>query len=86
MISKNNLQLKNQQATERVPHYGLRKLSVGVASVLLSTTLYLGAARVAHAETTIAQSGQAGYVTRETQTTSQTENSTQTNPTSANTQ
>lgn len=86
MISKNNLQLKNQQATERVPHYGLRKLSVGVASVLLSTTLYLGAARVAHAETTNAQPGQTGYVTRETQTASQAENSTQTNPTSANTQ
>ena len=28
---------------EKRPHYGLRKLSVGVASVLLSTTLWLNA-------------------------------------------
>src|SRR5699024_5308335 len=27
----------------RTPHYGIRKLSVGVASVLISTTLYMGA-------------------------------------------
>lgn len=42
MVSKNNLQHQAQQAAKQVPHYGLRKLSVGVASVLLSTTLYLG--------------------------------------------
>lgn len=40
MVSKNNLKLRKQQGTKQVPHYGLRKLSVGVASVLLSTTLY----------------------------------------------
>lgn len=40
MLSKNNRQslLKG----DRKLHYGLRKLSVGVASVLLSTTVYLG--------------------------------------------
>ena len=49
MVSKNNLLNKQEQDAKRVPHYGLRKLSVGVASVLLSTTLYVGVA--AHADT-----------------------------------
>lgn len=35
----------------RVSHWGLRKLSVGVASVLLGTTLYFGMAGVVHADT-----------------------------------
>lgn len=43
MVSKNNLHLKQTKTADQTPHYGLRKLSVGVASVLLSTTLYLGA-------------------------------------------
>ena len=48
MTGKNNRNTHSKQ----VPHYGLRKLSVGVASVLLSTTIYLGAsAGVAHAST-----------------------------------
>lgn len=42
MVSKNNTYQKLYQDADRTPHYGLRKLSVGVASVLLSTTLYLG--------------------------------------------
>ena len=49
MVSKNNQYWKQQRDAQRVPHYGLRKLSVGVASVLLSTTLYMGA--TAHADT-----------------------------------
>ena len=40
---KNNLHLQQTKTADQTPHYGLRKLSVGVASVLLSTTLYLGA-------------------------------------------
>lgn len=55
MVSKNNQQWKRQQEAQRVPHYGLRKLSVGVASVLLSTTLYMGV--TAHADT-IAETSQ----------------------------
>ena len=50
MISKNNHQILKQRQTNQVPHYGLRKLSIGVASVLLSTTFYLGAA-TAYADT-----------------------------------
>ena len=50
MVSKNNHQILKQRQTNQVPHYGLRKLSIGVASVLLSTTFYLGAA-TAHADT-----------------------------------
>ena len=49
MVSKNNQYWKQQQEAQRVPHYGLRKLSIGVASVLLSTTLYMGV--TAHADT-----------------------------------
>ena len=56
MVSKNNLKWKQQRDAERVPHYGLRKLSVGVASVLLSTTLYMGA--TASADTVSEPSGE----------------------------
>ncbi|MDD6865344.1 MAG: Rib/alpha-like domain-containing protein, partial [Lactobacillus sp.] len=39
-------------SADRTPHYSLRKLSVGVASVLLSTTLWMSAnSSVAHADT-----------------------------------
>lgn len=44
MVSKNNTQLLAKRLTEReVPHYSLRKLGIGVVSVLLGTTMYLGA-------------------------------------------
>lgn len=43
MVSKNNRQILKQSGAKQTPHYGLRKLSIGVASVLLSTTLYMGA-------------------------------------------
>lgn len=49
MVSKNNQWQHLRAAAQQVPHYGLRKLSVGVASVLLSTTLYMGVN--AHADT-----------------------------------
>ena len=54
VVSKNNWQYQQQRQAQRVPHYGLRKLSVGVASVLLSTTLYMGVS--AHAETVVTPS------------------------------
>lgn len=45
MVSKNNLKYYEQRhALYQKPHFGLRKLSIGVASVLLSTTLFLGKA------------------------------------------
>ena len=44
MVSKNNHAMKQAQIAEReVPHYGLRKLGIGVVSVLLGTTMYFGA-------------------------------------------
>lgn len=50
MVSKNNLKCyKQRYALYQKPHYGLRKLSIGVASVLLSTTFFLGEA---HADET----------------------------------
>ena len=49
------VRMKNKMfvdSADRTPHYSLRKLSVGVASVLLSTTLWMGAnGSVAHADT-----------------------------------
>lgn len=42
MVSKNNQHLKETLSSQQVPHYGLRKLGVGVASVLLGATLYFG--------------------------------------------
>lgn len=41
MVSKKNMAFRLKSAGQE-SHYGLRKLSVGVASVLLSTTFYLG--------------------------------------------
>lgn len=54
MVSAKNVQMLQKRCLDRQkPHYGLRKLSLGVASVLLSTTLYLGMSNVAHADTNI---------------------------------
>ena len=52
---------------KRVPHFGLRKLSVGVASVLLSTTLYFGV--TAHAATNVPEGSSSG-VSQDTHTSS----------------
>lgn len=49
-VSKNNIQNKLQADARRVPHWSLRKLSVGVASVLLGTTFYFGMGNAAHAD------------------------------------
>ncbi|MFR0770829.1 MAG: YSIRK-type signal peptide-containing protein [Limosilactobacillus pontis] len=41
-----------------VPHYSLRKLGIGVVSVLLGTTMYLGTDNmIANADTTMAEDG-----------------------------
>lgn len=49
MVSKKNIKNKMIADSRQIPHYGIRKLSIGVASVLLSTTLYFGIS--AHAAT-----------------------------------
>lgn len=51
LVSRNNFKNKMEAEARRVPHYSLRKLSIGVASVLLSTTLYFG--MTAHADTNV---------------------------------
>lgn len=44
MVSKNNKYQKQLMTLDReVPHYSLRKLGIGVVSVLLGTTMYFGA-------------------------------------------
>lgn len=40
MVSKNNIIVKERQTSEKVNKYGLRKLTVGTASVLLGVTMY----------------------------------------------
>lgn len=53
MISKNNHKLLEQRNAERIQQrWALRKYSVGVASVLLGTTIFLGSSAVVHADTT----------------------------------
>lgn len=42
MVSKNNRVQKMAQTAERQSHFGIRKLTVGAASVLLGTSLWLG--------------------------------------------
>ena len=41
LVSRKNINYKVQQDAKRVPHYGIRKLSIGVASVLLGTVFYM---------------------------------------------
>ena len=41
LVSRKNINYKAQQDAKRVPHYGIRKLSIGVASVLLGTVFYM---------------------------------------------
>lgn len=52
-LSKKNQQLIQQQllVEKQKPHYALRKLSIGVASVLLGTTIYMASAATAQADT-----------------------------------
>lgn len=52
MVSKNNRIKRMEDAAKRQQHFSIRKLTIGAASVLLGTTLWLGTnASVAHAET-----------------------------------
>lgn len=52
-IPKNNMQEKLQKTSQKVPHFGIRKVAVGVASVLLSTSFYsLTAGELSKAATT----------------------------------
>ena len=44
MYSKTNVMMNAEKKATKAPKYGLAKLSVGVASVLLGTTLVYGGA------------------------------------------
>lgn len=50
MVSKNNFKERMKGNSRQVQHFGIRKLSIGAASVLLGTTLFFGA-DVVHADT-----------------------------------
>ena len=52
MVSKNNRIKKMEKAAERKPHFAIRKLTIGAASVLLGTTLWMSTtASISHADT-----------------------------------
>ena len=52
MVSKNNRIKKMEKAAERKPHFAIRKLTIGAASVLLGTTLWMSTtASTSHADT-----------------------------------
>ena len=52
MVSKNNSTMKQAWMAERCrPRYRLQKLTIGVSSVLLGTTIYFGGTTIAHADT-----------------------------------
>lgn len=51
MVSRNNTQLLEQRSALReVPHWGLRRTTMGVASVLLGTSVWLAGTNVVHAD------------------------------------
>lgn len=70
MLSKNNLQLLTQRGARQRQRFALRKLTVGVASVLLGTTFFIGAASAdtTPAATTTAQPDSAAGTTSVTAT------------------
>ncbi|WP_289762627.1 mucin-binding protein, partial [Lactobacillus intestinalis] len=49
MVSKNNRIKKMENAAERQSHFGIRKLTIGAASVLLGTTLWMNNGNVVQA-------------------------------------
>lgn len=51
MVSKNNKQLYTNKMQQQKQRFGIRKLTVGVASVLLGTTIFMGN-QIAHADIT----------------------------------
>lgn len=51
MLSKNNRRLQEQKVQPQKARFGLRKLSVGVASVLLGFTFLYGGTQTVHADT-----------------------------------
>ena len=64
MVSKNNRLKRMEEAAERQSHFGIRKLTVGAASVLLGITLLFGAnAKVARAAETNVTTGAGTNVT-----------------------
>ena len=64
MVSKNNRIKRMEEAAERQSHFGIRKLTVGAASVLLGITLLFGAnAKVARAAETNVTTGAGTNVT-----------------------
>ena len=55
MIGKNNFYEKEKFLTNQKPVYGLKKLSIGVASVLLGTAFFFSGGNSAHAATTVSE-------------------------------
>ena len=67
MLSKNNLRLLDERNAQQHQRFGLRKLTIGVASVLLGTTFMIG---TAHASVDQSSTPTSTPVTLKTQSTS----------------
>lgn len=52
MVSKNNQWKKFQKQTQQKPHYGIRKLTVGVSSVLLGLS-FMGGVTATNVKTAV---------------------------------
>ena len=55
MVSKNNKDLYIQKSANRASKYTIKKLSIGVTSVLVGTTFFLGSATGASASEQITE-------------------------------
>lgn len=53
MVSKNNTKYLIEKNANKQQRFGLRKLSIGVASVLLGTTFFIGATTNVQANTNV---------------------------------
>lgn len=57
LTGKKTLKNKLQQNADQVQHFGIRKLSIGVTSVLLSTLFYVGAININTVQASTVDSG-----------------------------
>ena len=74
MVSRNNQWYKLQQGMEQVPHFGIRKLTVGVSSVLLGLSFMGINMTTVHADTaTLAMTSASQVAAQGTTTTANTE-------------
>ena len=75
MLSKNNVKMLTEKNVNKRQRFGLRKLTVGVASVLLGTTFFMGT-QVAQADTSASSSTEEQPVSQQVTSTGKNETAT----------